>query len=360
MKNFDAKEIEKKWQKYWEEKGTYRTLDRVEGKENFYTLSEFAYPSGNLHVGHWYAFAVPDIYARYKRMNGYNVLYPIGFDAFGLPAENAAIKRGLDPKDWTYKNMEYMTQQLKSMGASFDWERKIATSDPEYYKWTQWMFTEFYKNGIVEQINTKANWCDSCKTVLANEQVVGGKCERCDSDVIQKDMKQWALKITDFADELIEDLDTLPWDESIKQAQREWIGRKEGSEISFPIVFNKKEKGNVVYHIIEKSIDVPIEELSSFGELSVKDDFDDWGYFYELKVEASKEKELRDFLSKHLLEKNPDGGSWYADSVGTSNYVIFRTSSYARRTSNANILINYGMQRNRFIKTIFFCFFNFC
>jgi len=235
MKEYDAQEIEQKWQKRWEEEGIYQTPDKVEGKDNFYALSEFAYPSGNLHVGHWYAFAVPDIYARFKRMSGYNVLYPIGFDAFGLPAENAAIKRGLDPKEWTYANMEHMRKQLRSMGASFDWSREIVTADPSYYKWTQWMFIQFFKHGIVERVTTKANWCDSCKTVLANEQVVNGTCERCGSEVVQKEVQQWALKITDFADELLEDLDALPWDESIKQAQREWIGRKEGSEIPFEI-----------------------------------------------------------------------------------------------------------------------------
>jgi len=235
MTAYDSKKIEKKWQDYWEKNNTYTSPNHVEGKENFYALSEFAYPSGNLHVGHWYAFAVPDIYARYKRMLGYNVLYPVGFDAFGLPAENAAIKRGLDPRKWTYENMDYMQKQLKSMGASFDWDRTLATCDPDYYKWTQWMFNKFYENGLVERALTKTNWCDSCKTVLANEQVVNGTCERCDSEVIQKDMAQWMLKITEFADELIDDLDTLNWDHSIKQAQREWIGRKEGSEISFQI-----------------------------------------------------------------------------------------------------------------------------
>ena len=235
MKQYDSTEIEKKWQQYWTENNTYTVENKVEGKENFYALSEFSYPSGNLHVGHWYAFAVPDIFARFKRMNGYNVLYPMGFDAFGLPAENAAIKRGLDPRKWTYENMEYMKGQLRSMGASFDWDRSFATCDPEYYKWTQWMFTEFYNNDLVHRSLTKTNWCESCKTVLANEQVVNGECERCDADVVQKDMAQWMLNITKFADELVDDLDTLDWDYSIKQAQREWIGRKEGSEISFPI-----------------------------------------------------------------------------------------------------------------------------
>lgn len=232
---YNPSEIEKKWQQYWEENGTYKVKNKVEGKENFYALSEFSYPSGNLHVGHWYAFAVPDIYARYKRMMGYNVLYPMGFDSFGLPAENAAIKRGLDPRKWTYENMNYMKGQLKNMGAMFDWDRTLATSDPEYYKWTQWMFTKFYENDLIERSLTKTNWCESCKTVLANEQVVGGLCERCDNEVTQKDMAQWMLKITNFADELHNDLEDLDWDHSIKAAQREWIGRKEGSLIPFKI-----------------------------------------------------------------------------------------------------------------------------
>jgi leucyl-tRNA synthetase len=232
---YNPSEIEKKWQQYWQENNTYSVENKVKGKENFYALSEFAYPSGNLHVGHWYAFAVPDIYARFKRMSGYNVLYPMGFDAFGLPAENAAIKRGLDPRKWTYENMDYMRNQLKSMGASFDWNRSFATCDPEYYKWTQWMFTQFYANDLIKRSLTKTNWCESCKTVLANEQVIGGLCERCDNEVVQKDMAQWMLKITEFADELHDDLDTLDWDHSIKAAQQEWIGRKEGSLIPFQI-----------------------------------------------------------------------------------------------------------------------------
>lgn len=232
---YTPQDIEGKWQKHWEREGLYRSFDHVPGKENFYALSEFAYPSGNLHVGHWYAFAVPDIYARYKRMLGYNVLYPMGFDAFGLPAENAAIKRGLDPRAWTYDNMEHMRTQLMSMGASFDWERSIATCDPSYYRWTQWMFLRFFEAGLVERKMTKTNWCDSCKTVLANEQVLAGSCERCGSEVVQKDMAQWMLKITDFADDLVDDLADLPWSESIKQAQREWVGRTEGSIIDFPL-----------------------------------------------------------------------------------------------------------------------------
>ena len=235
QQHFDASVIEKKWRAYWSENHIYSTPDKAEGKENFYVLSEFTYPSGNLHVGHWYAFAVPDIYARYKRMEGYNVLFPTGFDAFGLPAENAAIQRGADPKEWTWEHMDHMRNQLQTMGASFDWSREVVTADPSYYKWTQWMFNEFYKNDLVYRAITKVNWCEQDKTILANEQVVNGTCERCGNEVEQRDMPQWMLRITNFADALIDDLDTLQWDHSIKQAQREWIGRKKGSLIPFAI-----------------------------------------------------------------------------------------------------------------------------
>ncbi len=241
-KIFDHKAIESKWQKYWEENNIYKTPDKADDKENYYILVEFPYPSGNLHVGHWHAFAVTDIYARYKRMLGFNVLYPIGFDAFGLPAENAAIKHKLNPRTWTEKNMEHMSGQLRSMGAMFDWSRKVATIDPNYYKWTQWQFVQFMKAGLAEQREVPANWCPSCKTVLANEQVINGACERCDSEVEKKDLKQWTLKITKYADRLIDDLDELDWPEEIKKSQKEWIGRSEGAEIDFPV----KDRGESI------------------------------------------------------------------------------------------------------------------
>lgn len=235
MEKYDHKNIESKWQEKWEEDNLYKTRDEVEGKENFYTLVEFPYPSGNLHIGHWYAFAVPDIFVRKKRMDGFNVLYPIGFDAFGLPAENAAIKRGLDPKKWTYENIEYMEKQLRSMGASFDWSRKIVTADPEYYKWTQWLFLKFLEKGLAYKKKAFVNWCPKDQTVLANEQVVGGKCERCGSEVEQKDLEQWFFKITDYAERLIADLSSLDWPEPIKEAQKNWIGKSEGAEIEFEL-----------------------------------------------------------------------------------------------------------------------------
>jgi leucyl-tRNA synthetase len=235
MKTFDHTNLEAKWQKRWEEQGLYTTPDAVEGKENAYMLVEFPYPSGNLHIGHWYAFAVPDIYARYLRMNGKNVLYPIGFDAFGLPAENAAIKRGLDPRKWTYDNIDFMMGQLKSMGNSFDWSRKVVTCDPEYYKWTQWLFLQLFEKGLAYKKQGTVPWCDSCKTVLANEQIVSGACERCGTAVLQKDLDQWYFKITEYADRLLADLDALDWPEEIKQAQREWIGKSAGALLQFRV-----------------------------------------------------------------------------------------------------------------------------
>ena len=235
MKEYDHKKIEKKWQDFWDKKGIYHAKDKVKGKKNFYTLVEFSYPSGNLHVGHWYAFSVPDIFARFKRMQGFNVLYPMGFDAFGLPAENAAINLGADPKVWTYKQMAKMRIQLKSIGAMFDWKREVVTCDPEYYKWTQWMFGQFLKNDLVYRASTKVNWCPKDKTILANEQVVDGFCDRCGAQVEQRNQEQWMLRITKYAERLINDLEKLEWGEEIKTAQKNWIGKSEGAEIEFGV-----------------------------------------------------------------------------------------------------------------------------
>ncbi|MCB9810888.1 MAG: leucine--tRNA ligase [Candidatus Nomurabacteria bacterium] len=238
-KKFDSSAIEKKWQEIWEEKGIYNVGERDTGKEKEYVLVEWPYPSGNLHIGHWYAFAVPDIYVRYQRMNGKQVLFPMGFDAFGLPAENAAIKRGLDPKGWTNDNIAYMKNQLKSMGNAFSWDKTTSSTDPEYYKWTQWMFTQFFENGIAYRGKGKVNWCPGCNTVIANEQVIAGKdgdeCERCGHKIEKKEMPQWMLKITKYADRLVDDLDQIDWPEHIKEAQRQWIGRSKGAEIDFKL-----------------------------------------------------------------------------------------------------------------------------
>ncbi|MEK7133940.1 MAG: class I tRNA ligase family protein [Patescibacteria group bacterium] len=248
MRAYDHSKIEKKWQKVWDKNKLHKTPDTTKGKDNFYLLVEFPYPSGNLHVGHWYAFAVPDILARMLRMKGKNVLYPIGFDAFGLPAENAAIKNRLNPRKWTEGNIAYMKKQIHSMGASFDWSREVVTCDPAYYKWTQWLFLQLFKAGLVYRKETAVNWCPKDKTVLANEQVVDGKCERCDSEVIQKQMLQWNIKITDYADRLIDDLEPLDWPKEIKDSQRNWIGRSEGAEIDFPLTGIKDVKRIVLLH----------------------------------------------------------------------------------------------------------------
>jgi len=237
MKKYNPDKIEKKWQKYWEKEKMHEAVD---GAGNYLLLVEFPYPSGNLHIGHWYAFALPDILARYQRMNGKNVMYPIGFDAFGLPAENAAISRGINPRDWTEENIKHMTQQLKSMGATFDWTREVQTIDPEYYKWTQWIFLKFYEKGLAYRAETPVNWCSKDKTVLANEQVINGKCDRCGTDVEQRKLSQWMFKITTFADDLVDGLDRVEWPETTRLAQRNWIGRSEGSLIKFKIKdFNK-------------------------------------------------------------------------------------------------------------------------
>ena len=241
MAEYDHKEIEEKWQKRWAESKLYEVSNSNSGKENFYTLVELPYPSGDLHVGHWYAFAVPDIFARLKRMQGYNSLYPIGFDAFGLPAENAAIKHGADPGEWTLKNIDRMRDQLKQMGNMFDWSREVSACDPAMYRWTQWLFLQLFKNKLATRELSLVNWCPKDQTVLANEQVIDGRCERCDSQVEKKELKQWFLKITDYADRLIDDLDELEWPESIKEAQRNWIGRSEGVEINFSITGSDKK-----------------------------------------------------------------------------------------------------------------------
>jgi len=228
---YDPQKIEKKWQKEWEKQKLHETPESQ--KDNYMLLTEFPYPSGNLHIGHWYAFALPDMRARYLRMKGHNVMYPIGFDAFGLPAENAAIKNKLNPRDWTEKNIAYMTEQLKSMGATFDWSREVRTIDSEYYRWTQWMFLKFYEKGLAYRAKTTVNWCPTDKTVLANEQVIDGKCERDGTPVEQREIEQWMFKITKYADRLIDDLDNLDWPETTKLAQKNWIGRSEGVLITF-------------------------------------------------------------------------------------------------------------------------------
>ena len=235
MKQFDHKKIDQKWQKYWEENETFRAIDFSE-KEKFYCLVEFPYPSGDgLHVGHPRSYTALDILARKKRMEGYNVLFPMGFDSFGLPSENFAIKTGIHPSVITKKNIENFTRQLKSLGFSFDWERVIATTDPEYYKWTQWIFIKLFEKGLAYKSKMPINWCNNCKIGLANEEVVNGSCERCGGEVVKRNIEQWMLKITQYADKLLDDLDDVDFLDQIKTQQINWIGRSNGAEVTFKI-----------------------------------------------------------------------------------------------------------------------------
>lgn len=228
-------EIEAKWQKYWEENKTFK-VEMDKDKPKSYVLEMFPYPSGNLHMGHVRNYSIGDVIARFRTMKGFNVLHPMGWDSFGMPAENAAIKHNIPPKKWTLENIANMTRQLKALGLSYDWDREVTTCKEEYYKWTQWFFELFYKRGLAVKKESAVNWCDTCNTVLANEQVIDGKCWRCDHEVVKKDLSQWFFKITDYADELLKDLDLLPgWPERVKTMQHNWIGRSEGLEFSFDI-----------------------------------------------------------------------------------------------------------------------------
>ena len=234
--SYFPQEIEKKWQNIWEETNAFKTPD-VSDKPKYYALSMFPYPSGKLHMGHVRNYTITDVIARFKKANGFNVLHPIGWDSFGLPAENAAMKHHVDPETWTDENIAYMKKQLKMLGLSYDWDREVATCKPEYYKWTQWLFLQLYKKGLVYKKEAAVNWCNECGTVLANEQVIDGKCWRCDSVVEKKYLSQWFIKITDYADVLLEDLDKLSgWGDNVKTMQANWIGKSKGAIFKFPVI----------------------------------------------------------------------------------------------------------------------------
>ncbi|MBR6958950.1 MAG: leucine--tRNA ligase [Clostridiales bacterium] len=234
-------EIEKKWQKKWADTELYK-FDKNSDKPKHYVLEMFSYPSGaKLHIGHWYNYSLSDSYARFRRMQGYNVFHPMGFDSFGLPAENYAIKTGIHPKDSTLKNIATMEKQLREMGATYDWDYEIATCMPEYYKWNQWFFIQLYNKGLAYRKNAPVNWCPQCQTVLANEQVVDGECERCHTEVVHKHMTQWFFKITDYAQELLDCLPQLDWPEKTKKIQTNWIGRSEGSQVAFYVEKDGKQ-----------------------------------------------------------------------------------------------------------------------
>ncbi len=231
---YDPVDIDRKWQERWAEDGLYAVADD-DARPKRYELTMYPYPSGDLHIGHWYAMAPSDCHARFSRMQGYNVLHPIGFDAFGLPAENAAISRGIHPHTWTMDNIENMRRQLRSLGAIYDWDREVVCCLPEYYRWNQWFFVKLFEHGLAYRAKAPVVWCPSCQTVLANEQVVNGGCERCGALITRRDLEQWFLRITDYADQLLDFGGLIEWPEKILNMQRNWIGRSEGVEISFDI-----------------------------------------------------------------------------------------------------------------------------
>ncbi|MDF2504496.1 leucine--tRNA ligase [Clostridium sp.] len=249
MGNYSTK-IDEKWQKIWEDKKLYK-FDESNTKEKLYVLEMFSYPSGaKLHAGHWFNYGPVDSWARFKKMQGYNIFQPMGFDAFGLPAENYAIKTGVHPKDSTLKNIDTMEKQLRAMGAMFNWDHEVVTCFPDYYKWTQWLFLKLYEKGLAYRKKAPVNWCPSCNTVLANEQVVDGGCERCGTEVVKKDLTQWFLKITDYSDELLEKLDDLDWPEKTKAMQRHWIGKSKGAEATF-----KVDNSDVTFDVFTTRVD---------------------------------------------------------------------------------------------------------
>lgn len=236
FKVYEPQIIERKWRKMWEENHVHKTEENM-AKPKFYCLDMFPYPSGDgLHVGHWRGYVLSDVWIRYKKLQGFNVLHPMGWDAFGLPAENDAIKKGIHPQVSTQKNITNFKRQLTEMGAMYDWDREVNTSDPEFYKFTQWIFLQMYKKGLAYRKEMPINWCPSCKTGLANEEVINGRCERCGTEITKKPLVQWMLRITKYADRLLEDLDKPDWPEEVKKMQADWIGRSEGAEIIFPLV----------------------------------------------------------------------------------------------------------------------------
>ncbi|MFM5968166.1 MAG: leucine--tRNA ligase, partial [Micrococcales bacterium] len=235
--SYDIQAIQEKWLPIWDELRPFASGNPADQRPKKYVLDMFPYPSGDLHMGHAEAYALGDVISRYWVQKGFNVMHPIGWDSFGLPAENAAIKRGLDPKGWTYDNIAQQRSSMRRYACSFDWDRVLVTSDPIYYRWNQWLFLQFYKKGLAYRKNSNVNWCPSCQTVLANEQVVQGLCERCDSVVTKKALTQWYFKVTDYADRLLDDLDTLEgnWPSKVLQMQRNWIGRSQGADVEFVI-----------------------------------------------------------------------------------------------------------------------------
>ncbi len=288
---YDFKTVEAKWQKQWEEEKPYK-VSPAPDQEKYYVLEMFPYPSGRIHMGHVRNYSIGDVIARYKRMHGCNVIHPMGWDAFGLPAENAALKRGIHPAAWTYENIDYMREQLKAMGLSYDWDRELATCDPKYYRWEQLIFQQMKERDLVYRKKTTVNWCESCETVLAREQVIDGCCWRCDQQVIPRTMHGWFFKITDYADELLDDLDKLTgWPEKVVTMQRNWIGRSQGLSCDFPVegkdtnitIFTTRPDTIFGVTFMSLAVEHPLIEVLIAG--------------------TDHEQQVRDFIDSTLLEK---------------------------------------------------------
>ena len=322
-----SKKIDAKWQKKWKEKEVYKYHINSKNKK-FYTFEMFSYPSGaKLHLGHWFNYAPADSFARFKKMQGYNVFHPMGFDAFGLPAENYAIKTGIHPEESTLKNIETMKKQLEEMGGSYDWNYSVETCMPDYYKWTQWLFLQLYKAGLAYKKEAPVNWCDSCKTVLANEQVIGGKCERCGSEVKRKKLSQWFFKITNYAEELLQGLNTLDWPESTKKVQTNWIGKSEGSEIKFKCESAEKEitvfttrpdtLNGVTYVVIAPESDLVQEITTEECKQNVENYIKETAKLSEIERLSTEKEKTGVFTGAYAI--NPVNGDkvpiWIADYV---------------------------------------------
>jgi len=324
--NYNTK-IDEKWQKIWQDKKLYK-FDESNMDKKLYALEMFSYPSGaKLHAGHWFNYGPVDSWARFKRMQGFNVFQPMGFDAFGLPAENYAIKTGIHPKDSTLKNIETMEKQLKAMGAMFNWDHEVVTCFPDYYKWTQWLFLKLYEKGLAYRKKAPVNWCPSCNTVLANEQVVDGGCERCGSEVIKKDLTQWFLKITDYSEELLQKLEDLDWPEKTKAMQRHWIGKSKGAEATF-----KVDNSDITFDVFTTRVDtllgVTYVVLAPESPLTDKVTTEEYkSAVEEYKIQSSKQTDIeRQSLTREktgvftgAYATNPANGKkvpiWVADYV---------------------------------------------
>lgn len=330
MKSYDHKKIEKKWQKEWQKNKLYKTKTSV-SKPKCYVLDMFPYPSGEgLHVGHPKGYIATDVYSRYKQMTGHNVLHPMGWDAFGLPAENYAIKNKVHPRKAVKKNVARYKEQLEMIGFNYDWDREINTTDPEYYKWTQWIFLELFKKGLAYESNEPINWCPSCKTGLANEDLENGRCERCGSEVEKKPIRQWVLRITDYAERLLDDLDKVNWPESIKELQRNWIGKSEGAEIDFKLLdFPVQDKLKIFTTRPDTIFGATFMAVSP----ELADKWLDIGWQAEKEVVDYVKKVLKDRLKnsfKEVSEKTGVFAGFYAENpangekipVWITNYVL--------------------------------------